>query len=80
MGAAEVAVLLEVDCIFTRKEQKTASKAFLDGKDVFVVLPTGCGKKTLRYNLATELMLSLTPTGSPELQLPGSAGFKKKKV
>ena len=45
-------VLEDIDSAFILKEeQRNAIKVFVDRKDVFAVLPTGCGK-SLIYQLA----------------------------
>ncbi|ROK23451.1 ATP-dependent DNA helicase Q-like 3 [Anabarilius grahami] len=52
VDSAIASVIEDIDSAFILKEeQRTAIKAFVDGKDVFAVLPTGFGK-SLIYRLA----------------------------
>lgn len=56
MDAAAVPVLSALDGIFTSKEEnRTALKAFLDGKYVFDLLPTGSGKSFVKHRDASPL-------------------------
>ena len=48
MSVAIAQVLSELESIHSLKEeQKTALEAFLGGKDVFALLPTGFGKSLI---------------------------------
>lgn len=49
MDVAVVAVLFEPGGIFTVKEQKTETKAFLLGRDVFALLATVFGKSLVKH-------------------------------
>ena len=52
VDSAIASVIEDIDrALILKKEQRTAIKAFVDGKDVFAVLPTGFGK-SLIYQLA----------------------------
>ncbi|MGL5156719.1 MAG: hypothetical protein ACRC9H_17650 [Aeromonas veronii] len=45
LDSAITSVIKEIDsALILKDEQRTAIKAFVDGKDVFAVLPTGFGK------------------------------------
>lgn len=56
MDAAVASVLSELGGIFILKgEQRTALKAFLNGKDVFASLPTGFSKSFVERHCATLL-------------------------
>ncbi|ROL28095.1 ATP-dependent DNA helicase Q-like 3 [Anabarilius grahami] len=52
VDSAIASVIEDIDsALILKEEQRTAIKAFVDGKDVFAVLPTGFGK-SLIYQLA----------------------------
>lgn len=52
LDSAITSAIKEIDsALILKDEQRTAIKAFVDGKDVFAVLPTGFGK-SLIYQLA----------------------------
>lgn len=55
--AAVAAVSSEQDGIFTLKEQRTALKAFLSRKDVFVLFLTGLGMSLVKHRGASCLSM-----------------------
>lgn len=74
VDASVVAVLLERDDILTLKEdQGTAPKAFVSGKDIFIILPNDFGRGSVE-GCGARLMSSLATMQSLELLLPGFTG------
>ena len=48
LDSAITSVIKDIDsALILKDEQRTAIKAFVDGKDVFAVLPTGFGKSLI---------------------------------